>query len=136
MLALTIIQPWATLIVEGPKRIENRTWRPSSRLLKRGDVLAIHAGKKTDQAGGDMAIDMGLWDASNAMKTWPVRGAIIGLGTFVETITESDDPWFAGPIGWVLSDVCAIEPVFCKGAQGLWVVPDDIEAQVRKALAA
>lgn len=136
MLALTIIQPWASLIIEGPKRIENRTWRPSSRLIRRGDTIAIHAGQKTDLAGADKAIDMGLWDATNSMKTWPVRGAIIGLVRFIDTVTQSDDPWFCGPIGWRLADPVAIEPVFCRGAQGLWVVKEEIEAQVRKALLA
>ena len=39
MKAITIKQPWASLIVEGIKDIENRTWKTSFR----GRVL-IHAG--------------------------------------------------------------------------------------------
>lgn len=31
MKALTIRQPWATLIVKGIKKIENRSWRPHMR---------------------------------------------------------------------------------------------------------
>lgn len=43
MKALTIKQPWATLIAEGYKEYEFRTWKTSYR----GDIL-IHAGKGID----------------------------------------------------------------------------------------
>jgi hypothetical protein len=35
-----------------------------------------------------------------------------------------EDPWWTGPCGWLLDRVVAIEPVACKGAQGLWTVPE------------
>ena len=44
MKALSIMQPWAWLIVNGHKAIENRTWR----CHVRGPIL-IHAGKKLDE---------------------------------------------------------------------------------------
>ncbi|MFE4712623.1 MULTISPECIES: ASCH domain-containing protein [unclassified Paenibacillus] len=44
MKAITIIQPWATLIAIGEKRFETRSWATK----KRGP-LAIHAGKKIDK---------------------------------------------------------------------------------------
>jgi hypothetical protein len=40
--------------------------------------------------------------------------------------------WWAGPIGWVLDDVRGLtEPVPCRGALGLWTVPEDVAARVR-----
>jgi hypothetical protein len=46
-------------------------------------------------------------------------------------VTESADPWFTGPYGWTLDDVVALPaPVPCRGAQGLWPVPDDVAALV------
>lgn len=42
--ALTIRQPWASLIIEGHKNIENRS-RPTNH---RG-LLVIHAGLRTEQ---------------------------------------------------------------------------------------
>ena len=39
MKALTIIQPWATLLAAGKKRIETRSWKTNYR----GEIL-IHAG--------------------------------------------------------------------------------------------
>lgn len=44
MKAITIKQPWATLIAKGYKKYEFRTWRTKYR----GDIL-IHAGKGVDE---------------------------------------------------------------------------------------
>lgn len=41
---ITLIQPWATLIALGEKKIETRSWKTKYR----GDLL-IHAGKKIDK---------------------------------------------------------------------------------------
>ena len=46
MKALTIKQPWATLIMQGDKRFEFRSWQTKYR----GDLL-IHAGKGIDKEG-------------------------------------------------------------------------------------
>ena len=60
MRALSIMQPWASLIVgwaddggskhRGPKSIENRTWRPSTSLI--GQRFAVHASKREDDSVG------------------------------------------------------------------------------------
>lgn len=44
MKVLTIKQPWATLIIQGNKRFEFRSWKTKYR----GDLL-IHAGKSIDK---------------------------------------------------------------------------------------
>ena len=46
MRALTLYQPWATLIAELLKQFETRTWRPQDARV--GERIAIHAGKVTD----------------------------------------------------------------------------------------
>lgn len=43
MRALTIYQPWATLIAAGIKRYETRSWAPPAEAI--GGELAIHAGQ-------------------------------------------------------------------------------------------
>lgn len=43
MKAITLTQPWATLMAAGEKYIETRSWSPSS--LHMGQRVAIHAGK-------------------------------------------------------------------------------------------
>jgi hypothetical protein len=44
MKAITIIQPWATLLAIGEKKFETRSWGTKYR-----GELAIHASKKTDK---------------------------------------------------------------------------------------
>lgn len=48
-----------------------------------------------------------------------------------------DSPWrVPGMWSWVLTDVIALpEPVPCRGAQGLWTLPEDVEAAVREQMA-
>lgn len=137
---LTVKQPWASCISPGPKRIENRTWAPFG--LARPHYLAIHAGKTDD--------DVQAWTA--ACRLWPQlvdlrprlpRSAIVAVARFVEvqeyeTVAEvSDeagermDPWACGPWCWCLGDVVSIEPVPCRGAQGLWPLPEAVLGEVR-----
>lgn len=44
--ALSIREPWATLIIDHDKRIENRTWTPPEKV--RGERFAIQASKQLD----------------------------------------------------------------------------------------
>ena len=44
MKVITLIQPWATLIMLQEKKIETRSWSTNIR----GEI-AIHAGKKVDK---------------------------------------------------------------------------------------
>ena len=140
--ALTILQPWAWYISHGPKRIENRTWAPPASL--RGQYLAIHAGKRLDRecAAGALEFVRDLPASERAkigadcphpvsVRTMPY-GAIVGVARVTGWVRESESPWFVGPVGWVLDDVVAIDPVPCRGAQGLWTVPDDVLAIVRE----
>lgn len=53
MKALTLTQPWATLIAIGAKQIETRSWTTRYR-----GPLAIHAGKGLGPVGGSV----GLWN--------------------------------------------------------------------------
>lgn len=46
MKILTLKQPWATLVAEGYKKYEFRTWKTNYR----GEIL-IHAGKGIDKEG-------------------------------------------------------------------------------------
>ena len=46
MRALTLHEPWASLIAEGVKNIETRSWAPPEYML--GRRIIIHAGKKVD----------------------------------------------------------------------------------------
>ena len=47
MKAITLHQPWASLIAHGVKTIETRSWAPSGIL---GERMAIHAGKRVERS--------------------------------------------------------------------------------------
>ena len=51
MYAITLHQPWATLIALGIKTVETRSWPAPERLL--GQVIAVHAGKRVVRRPGD-----------------------------------------------------------------------------------
>lgn len=96
MKALSIQQPWAWLIANGRKDIENRSWPTKFR----GEFL-IHAGKKYD--------DYFIWPFYTLHRTpLPARdapamlGGIVGIAEIVDCVTESDSPWFQGKYGFVI----------------------------------
>jgi hypothetical protein len=128
--ALTLVQPWAWAIAHADKRVENRTWLPPRALV--GAYLAIHAGKGFDKHAQWKLVQHGY-----EPPALHVHGAIVAVARVKGTVRERDpnvhdDPWFCGPIGWQLDEVRTFaEPVPCRGAQGLWTVPDDVLAVVR-----
>lgn len=112
--ALTLHQPWATLILEYGKDIENRTWEPPA-TLKPGDRLWIHAGQTWDTEGAEWA--RGLVDFPSDLP----KGCLLGHVRFDGCVRNSDSPWFHGPWGWKFSDPVVIpEPVPMAGNRKLW----------------
>lgn len=124
--ALTIYQPWASLIIEGIKGIENRNRRPWKRL--QGKLIGIHAGKRIDH---DLESDYAT--RYNLPRPLP-HGALLGLARIGDVVTESDNEWFVGDIGIVLTDVVAFpEPLRMGGAQSYWSALDRLtDAQRRE----
>jgi hypothetical protein len=113
--SLTLIQPWASLICDGRKTIETRSWPTKHR----GDI-AIHAGKKVDH------------EACKKFGYEPdvlPRGAIICTVKVVDVVQFPSDKakpdeygdFTAGRYGWLLSSVSRIDPpVPASGMLGLW----------------
>lgn len=143
---LTLWRPWAAAIVHGPKRVENRSWAPSKRLIDAGLWIAIHAGFSWDQDGARSAYE--AWPAVREVvphstcafeSSWPTywrRQGVVGVARVIEAsdvnwIEANDDPWAVGPIVWVLTDITALrQPIPCRGAQGLWTLPPEVLAAV------
>lgn len=119
MKALSIMQPWAWLIVNGHKAIENRNWR----CHYRGPIL-IHAGQKVDTwARAD------LWHRRHPVTCQPLslpapeifeRGGIVGEAEIVDCVERSDDPWFVGRFGIVLRNARPLPFRPCKGMLGFF----------------
>lgn len=143
MHALTLWRPWDWAIVAGHKPIENRDWRPWESVI--GKRIAIHAGKTWDEAGDDFISDvLGSHFLVPAKVTWPA-GLIVGTvrvdGWFDQhmrrSLTEQqaaelrESPWYMGAVGWVVSDPIRFRTgVPCRGKQGLWLLPPDVQRDV------
>lgn len=114
MKTISIHQPWASLIVAGIKRVENRS-RPTR---YRGRVL-IHAGLRAD--GDALAVvDDLIAQAGVAALEWPT-GAIVGCARIVDCVTESEDDFFEGPYGYVLENAVTFDsPIRARGQLGLY----------------
>src|SRR5206468_750434 len=110
--ALSVRQPWASMIAEGKKTIEVRTWWTHYR-----GPLAIVAGLTRDRGGIELH---GYDDAP--------RGVLIAIAELVDVrpMTVDDDEAAGvrckkGAYAWVLRDVAAlVPPPPCRGAQGLF----------------
>jgi hypothetical protein len=107
MLALSIRQPWAWLIMNGGKDIENRNWPTKVR----GRVL-VHAAKGVTVEEWRSAWD---WVKVVSPESWQKgadeikagtieRGGIIGTVEIVDCVKDSGSPWFQGQYGFVLRD--------------------------------
>jgi hypothetical protein len=130
---LTLHQPWAFAIAHLDKRVENRTWEPPAWLV--GGFLAIHAGKTFDREAALSLMeefDEGVVPPPRAASY--ASSAIVAVARVEEVRREPRglDLWWCGPVGWYLGEVVAIDPVPCRGAQGLWTLPPDVLATVRE----
>ena len=123
MKVLTIKQPWATLIMQGYKKYEFRSWKTKYR----GDLL-IHAGKAYDKEAMKRL-------AKYLPKSIPT-GKILGKVTLVDCVEispefkrilqeENKDIYtkssFEEKYGWKLENVEVFEePIEAKGHLSLW----------------
>jgi len=132
--AISIQQPWAWAIVQGYKKIENRSWDTKHR----GPIL-IHAGIKVDRDGLDFVFETIAEQTGRSIaglvkdykhQTW--LGGIGGVADITDTIRREpgrdyNDPWFFGPVGLVLENANALpDPIPLKGKLGLFNVPDEL----------
>jgi hypothetical protein len=146
MKAISLIQPYATLIMMGYKLLETRSWQTSHR-----GTLAIHAsaGKPawarqvclTDPHIRAILHKHGMSFDGPAMP----RGAILGtVGVRgIHPINEGlianlspleiacGDYSMPGRFAWELFGAVPLnEPIACRGALSVWEVPTEVVAQI------
>ena len=119
MRALSIRQPWAWLVVNGYKDIENRTWSTSFR-----GRIYVHAGQR--MMPDDYPEQRKYFtEAGIIIPPRLARGAIVGEVTITGCVAHSDSPWFCGPYGFTLADPVAYEnPVPYRGQLGFFPVDE------------
>lgn len=123
MKAITIKQPWASLVVYGLKDIENRNWKTSYR----GRVL-IHAGMKSDNFWDSPVcdkVDNFLREISKNGTDWSnyPHGAIIGSVEIVDCVQNHSSVWAEkGVWNWVLANPVLFEKPIenVKGKLSFW----------------
>src|ERR1700690_1165855 len=139
MKALTLTQPWASLVAIGAKRIETRCWRTNYR-----GPLAIRAAKGFPgwakqtwrEDPFDEVLRAAFGDGSWKQIDPPVLplGCVIATCTLVsctltsqaydERLSEQErafGDYSLGRFAWVLEDIKPLsEPIPAKGALSLW----------------
>lgn len=148
MKSITVIQPWASLIITGHKKIETRSWIPKNpEIIKqlKEEGLLIHASAKK------IRLQDGMYDLFDHMV---LTGFIYGYGdlpygaiigkvnvdgfyrtddlvspsckhyTGFDRISEQEEAfgdYSPGRFGWLLSDPVEFEvPIPAKGQLNLW----------------
>jgi len=121
MKAITLYQPWASLIALGKKNIETRSWNTYYR-----GPLAIHAGKGTTSESRNIAELAGL-----KLSELP-RGVIVAVADIVhvDKVQLHNLPMFSerlwgdyspGRFMWYLTNAKPLkEPIPARGLQGIW----------------
>ncbi|VXD15946.1 ASCH domain-containing protein [Planktothrix paucivesiculata] len=145
MQALTIQEPWASLLVTGKKRYETRDWQRNYRGL-----LAIHAGKQSvhpfDYPLGlsEILDELGITQddlSKNKQKIIAIAtlkdihlmtDKLINEQSEIERLTGF---WQPGRYAWELTDIKPLsEPIVARGLPGLWGVSDEIYAEIQQQL--
>lgn len=119
MKALSIRQPWAWLIVNGYKPVENRTWR--TRFVGRVFVQSGKTMTKADYEACRIFID-GFTNIELPGFDYlrPECGGIVGETRVFGCVEELDSPWFTGPFGFLLRDSRPLPFTPCRGALGFY----------------
>ena len=128
MKVIVIRQPWAWLIVNGYKDIENRSWKTRYRgpLLIQASAALPPACELEEyrlfakKRGVDLPRDF-------------QTGGIIGMVQLDDCVTKSRSRWFHGPVGWVLSNPKKLPFIPLKGQLGLFDPPQSVLRRLKKA---
>lgn len=113
--ALSVRQPWAWLIVNGHKDVENRT----TQLTYRGPLI-IQASKQLDEVG---VMKVAHRFPEIQLPERFELGGIVGRVEMVDCVQASDSPWFVGPFGYVLREPVPLPFTRCSGRLGLFSIP-------------
>ena len=160
MRALTLHQPWASLIALGHKTTETRSWPAPESLV--GSRIAIHAARRRPrrdewndrvaEALAGMDLPLGV-----IVATARVDGCVRVLSNGFAKLSEPADPgkvWVVDRFGqehrdayrmnsdpygdysegrwiWLLSRVRTVEPpIEARGRRDVWTLPRDVRAQL------
>jgi hypothetical protein len=124
---ISLTQPWAWLVVNGFKPLENRCW-PS----KFTGTILIHSTKDSsdyDELAGDIYRKFGV---PVPVKETVEFGALVGWAEFAAQVSASKSKWFTGPFAWpILSSGRFPQPCHkLRGYQRMWRTPKNLLIRV------
>ena len=130
MKTLSIRQPWAWLIINGYKPVENRTWH-----TKQLGTILIHAGKQRDIHADMHSIrtlmnnDKGYERLVQDMQKPESFGGIVGQADIVDCVDNYYSLWFTGPVGFVLKNAKTLPYIPVKGQLSFFNVDYPFKAE-------
>jgi activating signal cointegrator 1 len=121
--AISLHQPWATLVARRLKQFETRHWATTYR-----GPLAIHAARRWDLSQREAAR---LWRLTESELPF---GSVIAVCVLADCYPTSRVPaaervygdFAAGRFAWRLEAAVSIEPIPFKGLQQFFDVPDQL----------
>jgi hypothetical protein len=149
MKVISLLQPWATLVVMGAKKIETRSWNTKYR----GEIL-IHASagkKKIGRDAAELASKLGIKkpafddlpfgaiigkvDLSDTAPTWQISDYLQNYHSPLTRFREWNiDDWekeipfgdyALNRYGWLLKNAIQFaKPIPCKGSLSIWNFED------------
>ncbi len=112
---LSLRQPWAWLVVNGYKDIENRSWGTSHRGL-----LLIHASSTKSDFTPKQLESIAVKHGVRVPETLDI-GGIVGVVEVVDCVARHKSKWkHPGSWGWVLENARRLPFRECKGAVGFF----------------
>jgi hypothetical protein len=142
MKALSLLQPWASLVTIGAKKIETRSWQTKYR-----GPLAIHAAKNFPREARQLCLEEPFLTALTSAGLQGTNelpcGAVVATCNLVDCLeigaeymskwgSEIEYPlptgneltfgdYTPGRFAWILRDIKQLsEPIPARGQQGLW----------------
>lgn len=139
MKAITLHQPWASMIAWGWKTIETRTHRRFRGLC--GSRIAIHAGATWDAEARNIArpyLSLAQREMLDRKPAALPRKAIVATAVVcaVRAMQWADRltalcPVEMGRVSYILRRIRRVDPpIACPGHQGIWTIPEDAARQL------
>ncbi|MDF5716487.1 MAG: ASCH domain-containing protein [Rhizonema sp. NSF051] len=132
MYAITLWEPWATLLAKGIKQVETRSWHPH-RNMKLPQTILIHAASRPVRRTELYAVYQSIGINIPGPGSFPLS-AIIGAVNFdnyflmteeiiaqTSRVERACGLWLPGRWGWNCSNpILFDQPIPCKGQQLFW----------------
>lgn len=160
MKAISLHQPWASLIACGTKTIETRSWKAHESVI--GERIAIHAAKtRTGRFafnGCDLPANFEDLPFGCIVATAVLADCVqvnhIWRGNYETTSPSLGDEVSDSPMGlrfpvdrygdfdrgrwlWILTGIERLDrPIATPGRQGFWNLPPEITSRIRKTVPA